>query len=106
VLIGRVLAQGPRVVALNDPARGVDIGTKRELYSQLDTLAGTGAGVIYLSTEIDELIGLCDRVAVFRDGALLGWLSGEQITSDRVLSGMFGHLESNFDVEKALVEQS
>lgn len=105
VLIGRVLAQGPRVVALNDPARGVDISTKRELYAQLDTLAGTGAGVIYLSTEIDELIGLCDRVAIFRDGALLGWLAGHQITSDRILAGMFGHLESNFDVEKALVEQ-
>ena len=106
VLIGRELAQQPRVVALNDPARGVDVRTKRELYVQLDALAGSGAGVIYLSTEIDELIGLCDRVAVFRDGALLGWVVGQQITSDRILAGMFGHLESDFDVEKAMVEQS
>jgi ABC-type sugar transport system ATPase subunit len=105
VLIGRELAQNPRVVALNDPARGVDISTKRELYAQLDRLAQDGAGVIYLSTEIDELIGLCDRVAVFRDGALLGWVTGRNITSDRILAGMFGHLESDFDVEKALVEQ-
>ena len=105
VLIGRELAQNPRVVALNDPARGVDISTKRELYAQLERLALEGAGIIYLSTEIDELIGLCDRVAVFRDGALLGWVTGNNITSDRVLAGMFGHLESDFDVEKALVEQ-
>ncbi|MGN6405941.1 sugar ABC transporter ATP-binding protein [Sinomonas sp.] len=105
VLIGRELAKSPRIVALNDPARGVDISTKRELYAQLDALAGKGAGVIYLSTEIDELIGLCDRVAVFRDGSLLGCLAGEQITSERILAGMFGHLESEFDVEKALVEQ-
>ncbi|MDQ0864589.1 ABC-type sugar transport system ATPase subunit [Arthrobacter globiformis] len=105
VLIGRELAQNPQVVALNDPARGVDISTKRELYAQLDRLAQDGAGVIYLSTEIDELIGLCDRVAVFRDGALLGWVTGTNITSDRILAGMFGHLEADFDVEKALVEQ-
>ena len=106
VLIGRELAQSPRVVALNDPARGVDISTKRELYAQLDRLAQNGAGIIYLSTEIDELIGLCDRVAVFRDGALLGWVTGRNITSDRILAGMFGHLESDFDVEKALVEKA
>ncbi|MFS2087659.1 sugar ABC transporter ATP-binding protein [Paenarthrobacter nicotinovorans] len=105
VLIGRELAQDPQVVALNDPARGVDISTKRELYAQLEHLALEGAGIIYLSTEIDELIGLCDRVAVFRDGALLGWVTGDNITSDRVLAGMFGHLEADFDVEKALVEQ-
>ena len=105
VLIGRELAQNPKVVALNDPARGVDISTKRELYAQLDRLARDGAGIIYLSTEIDELVGLCDRVAVFRDGALLGWVAGKNITSDRILGGMFGHLESDFDVEKALVEQ-
>jgi ribose transport system ATP-binding protein len=106
VIIGRVLAQRPRVVALNDPARGVDIRTKRELYGQLEQLALEGAGIIYLSTEIDELVGLCDRVAVFREGALFGWIAGEQITSDRVLAAMFGHLESDFDVEQALAGQS
>ncbi|WP_353713628.1 sugar ABC transporter ATP-binding protein [Arthrobacter sp. K5] len=106
VLIGRELAQEPRVVALNDPARGVDVRTKRELYAQLDTLASAGTGVIYLSSEIDELLGLCDRVAIFRNGSLFGWLEGEKLTSDRVLAGMFGHLESDFNIEEALVEQS
>ncbi|XPP27536.1 MAG: sugar ABC transporter ATP-binding protein [Leucobacter sp.] len=106
VLIGRELAREPKVVALNDPARGVDIGTKRELYAQLDALAAGGTGVIYLSSEIDELIGLCDRVAVFRDGRLFGWLEGKQITNDRVLAAMFGHLESGFDVDEAYGETS
>jgi ribose transport system ATP-binding protein len=106
VLIGRELAREPNVVALNDPARGVDIGTKRELYVQLDKLAASGTGVIYLSSEIDELIGLCDRVAVFRDGRLFGWLAGKQIANDRVLAAMFGHLESGFDVDEAWREQS
>ena len=105
VLIGRELAQQPNVVALNDPARGVDISTKRELYAQLNELAENGAGIIYLSSEIDELVGLCDRVAVFRDGALFGWLDGDQISSDRVLAAMFGHLEANYHLDEAMAEE-
>lgn len=106
VIIGRVLAQKPRVVTLNDPARGVDIRTKRELYQQLEELALDGAAIVYLSTEIDELVGFCDRVAVFRDGAIFGWLRGSQINSDRILAAMFGHLEADFDIEDALAGQS
>ena len=102
VLIGRVLAQGPRVIVLNDPARGVDIGTKRELYRQLEALAAGGTAVVYLSTELDELVGFCDRVAVFRDGCLFSWLEGDLITSGAILAAMFGHLEAGFDVETAI----
>lgn len=105
VLIGRVLAQEPRVVTLNDPARGVDIRTKRELYEQLHKLTDSGAAVVYLSTEVDELVGLCDRVAVFRDGAIFGWLTGAQINSERILAAMFGHMEKDFDIEDALAGQ-
>lgn len=105
VLIGRVLAQDPRVVTLNDPARGVDIKTKRELYRQLNLLADTGAGIVYLSTEIDELVGLCDRVAVFRGGSIFTWLDRRQIDSDRILGAMFGHMEKEFDIEDVMAGQ-
>ena len=102
VLIARVLAQNPRLITLNDPARGVDIKTKRELYEELEKLANQGTSVIYLSTEVDELVDFCDRVAVFREGSLFGWLEGDQINSDRILAAMFGHLEADFNIEDAL----
>lgn len=105
VLIGRVLTEDPIVVGLNDPARGVDIKTKRELYAQLNALADNGAGVVYLSTEIDELTILCDKVAVFRNGSLFAWLEGSRLNPDSVLAAMFGHLESDFEVEQALAPE-
>lgn len=105
VLIGRVMAEDPVVVGLNDPARGVDIKTKRELYSQLNALADAGAGVVYLSTEIEELTILCDKIAVFRNGSLFGWLEGSRLNPDAVLAAMFGHLESEFEVEQALAQE-
>lgn len=102
VLIARELAQNPRLITLNDPARGVDVKTKRELYENLEKLANDGTSVIYLSSEIDELVNFCDRVAVFRDGGIFGWLQGDQITIDRILGAMFGHLEEDFKVVDAL----
>jgi ribose transport system ATP-binding protein len=103
VIIGRALAQAPKVVALNDPARGVDIRTKRELYAQLERLAAQGTGIVYLSSEIDELVDLCDRVAVFRDAAIFEWLDADAITSELILASMFGHAEVDFDSANALV---
>jgi ribose transport system ATP-binding protein len=102
VLIARAITSSPRVIALDDPARGVDVGTKRELYGHLRELAAEGSAVVYLSTEIDEFIGLCHRVAVFRDGHLFAWVEGEQLTTDNILAAMFGHLESGFNVEEEL----
>jgi len=90
VVIGRSLAQSPRIIALNDPTRGVDIGTKQDLYEVLRGLAAAGKGVLFLSSEIEEFLGVCHRVAVFRDGSLQTTLSGEQITFDAVLGAMFG----------------
>lgn len=102
VLIGRALSSSPRVLALDDPARGVDVGTKRELYAHLRELAVTGSAVIYLSSEIDEFVGLCDRVAVFRGGRLFAWVEGDRMTNDDILAAMFGHLEAGFHVEEEL----
>lgn len=90
VLIGRALATEPEVVLLNDPSRGVDIPTKRDLYDLLENLAEQGKAVVFLSSEIDEFLGLCDRVAVFRNGSLFNVLPTEKITTDRVLAAMFG----------------
>lgn len=93
VLVGRWLAANPSVLVMNDPLRGVDIGTKREFYPMLRSLAASGVAVVLLSTEIEELIAVCDRVAVFRDRSLEALLGGQQMGYEEILRAMFGQLE-------------
>jgi ribose transport system ATP-binding protein len=91
LVIGRSLATLPRVIALNDPTRGIDIAAKADLYALLRSHAAQGKAILFLSNEIEEFEGLCDRVAVFRGQALFGVLAGDSATSDSVLAAMFGY---------------
>ena len=90
VLIGRAFALSPNILILNDPARGVDIAAKTDLYAHLRDFAATGKSVVYMSSEIEELIGFCSRVLVFRNGHVFAELTGEDINSDSILAAMFG----------------
>jgi ABC-type sugar transport system ATPase subunit len=72
VVLGRWLAGSPPVLLLDEPTRGIDVGTKREIYALLDVLAKEGAAIVLVSSELPELIGLCDRVLVLREGRLVG----------------------------------
>ena len=63
VVIAKWLMTEPRIILLNDPTRGIDVGTKQELYQLLRELADAGAAILFYSTDYDELIGCCDRVA-------------------------------------------
>ena len=88
VLFGRALATTAPIVLMDDPMRGVDIGTKQEVYRILNDEASAGRTFIWYSTEMDE-IRLCDRAYVFRDGAIVAELVGEQITEENVLAASF-----------------
>lgn len=90
VLVGRWLAAKPDLLVLNDPLRGVDIGTKRDFYALMRELTDAGMTVVMLSTEIEELLTSCDRVAVCHDHGLEAVLEGDEMTYDGVLSAMFG----------------
>ena len=70
VLIARAFAERPGVLVLNDPARGIDIGAKLDLYRNLREFAGRGNAVVFLSSEIEEFLDLCNRVLVFRGGVV------------------------------------
>ncbi|TIP77794.1 MAG: sugar ABC transporter ATP-binding protein, partial [Mesorhizobium sp.] len=72
VAIARLLSVGPKVVILDEPTRGVDVGAKVEIHRLLRDLAERGVGVIVISSELPELIGLSDRVLVVREGAIVG----------------------------------
>ena len=91
VLLGRAFAQQPHILVLNDPARGIDVETKRELYRHLRDFASQGHSVVFLSSELEEFIGLCSRVIVIRHGALFESFGETEIDPDRILEAMFGH---------------
>jgi ribose transport system ATP-binding protein len=90
VLVGRWLASEPDLLVLNDPLRGVDIGTKRDFYALLRELTDGGMTVVMLSTEIEELLTACDRVAVCHDQSVAAVLDRDEMTYDAVLAAMFG----------------
>ncbi len=91
VLLARWLATKPRVIVLNDPMRGVDANTKEELYGLLRRLAADGLAIVLLSTEVLELLALCDRIAVFHDGTVERVLDASQTTDTDIVAAMFGH---------------
>lgn len=80
VVIAKWLMIGPRIILLNDPTRGIDVGTKQEIYQLLRRLSRDGAAIVLYSTDYDELIGCCDRVMVMYDGAIKTVLEGDEIT--------------------------
>jgi ABC-type sugar transport system ATPase subunit len=92
VILARWLAADPKVILLNDPTRGVDLKTKHELYDLLRTLAGNGLTVVMISTEVEELVHLMDRVFVFHGGSLAAELGHDQITRDALVAAYFGHV--------------
>jgi ribose transport system ATP-binding protein len=85
VVVAKWLEVAPRVVLLDDPTRGVDVGAKREIYQIIRQLSAEGRIVLFSSTELPELIGLCDRIIVFYRGRLAGELRGDAINEHDLL---------------------
>jgi ribose transport system ATP-binding protein len=86
VVIGKWLLKNPRILLLNDPTRGIDVGTKQELYRLMRELAQTGIGILFYSTDYEELIGMCDRVAVCYGGKFVRELSGPDINEHNLIT--------------------
>jgi ribose transport system ATP-binding protein len=86
VVIAKWLMRRPKIILLNDPTRGIDVGTKQEIYQLLRRLADEGAAILFYSTDYDELIGCCDRVLVLYDGAVRRELVGAEITEHALIS--------------------
>ncbi|WP_131194632.1 sugar ABC transporter ATP-binding protein [Lichenihabitans psoromatis] len=86
VVIAKWLMIAPKIILLNDPTRGIDVGTKQEIYRLLRKLADDGAAILLYSTDYAELIGCCDRVAVLYDGSVRRMLAGHNITEHALIS--------------------
>jgi ribose transport system ATP-binding protein len=99
VVIAKWLMTEARIVLLNDPTRGIDVGTKQEMYQLLRDLADAGTAILFYSTDYDELIGCCDRVAILYDGQIVRELAGDDITEHNIVSASL-NLTSESDTER------
>jgi ribose transport system ATP-binding protein len=88
--LAKVLQPHPKVVVLDEPTRGVDVGAKRDIYFLIQRLAREGLAVIVISSELMELIGLCHRVAVMRAGRIVATLDAEQLTEEELIAHATG----------------
>ena len=86
LVIAKWLMRRPRIILLNDPTRGIDVGTKQEIYQLLRRLADDGAAIVLYSTDYDELIGCCDKVLVMYGGAVRRTLVGAEITERALIA--------------------
>jgi ribose transport system ATP-binding protein len=86
VVLAKWLMTEPRIILLNDPTRGIDVGTKQELYRLMRELADQGAAILFYSTDYDELIGCCDRVAIMYDGRIVRELEGADLNETNIVA--------------------
>jgi ribose transport system ATP-binding protein len=85
IVLGKWLTLHPDVLLLDEPTRGIDIGAKQEIYGLMDELARSGTAVLFVSSEMEEVLGVSDRVLVMHEGRLTGELSREQLSEEAVM---------------------
>jgi putative multiple sugar transport system ATP-binding protein len=86
VVLAKWLFTAPEVLILDEPTRGIDVGAKYEIYTIINDLAAQGKGVVMISSEMPELLGMCDRVYVMNEGALVGELAAGDASQERIMS--------------------
>ena len=96
ILFGRWLRRRPRILLLDEPTNGVDLGARASLHQEVLKAAEADAAVIISSSDVDELVALCHRVLVFRDGCVTSDLSGDSVTVARVTAECLGLSEERF----------
>ncbi|MEN3288995.1 MAG: putative multiple sugar transport system ATP-binding protein [Bradyrhizobium sp.] len=85
VVLSKWLMTDPKVLILDEPTRGIDVGAKYEIYTIINELADAGRGVVVISSEMPELLGICDRICVMNDGAFVGEFAGPEATQEKIM---------------------
>src|SRR6185312_7977076 len=85
VVLAKWLATMPRLIVMDEPTRGVDVGAKAEIYLRMRELARQGVGIVMISSELPELLGMSDRIVVFHEGRITGELSRADATEQAVM---------------------
>ena len=99
-VLARWLATTPELLILDEPTHGVDMGAKAEIYGHIRRLAHAGVGILLISSEMPELITLCDRVVVMYHGEVRGILSGEAINEESIMAHAVRTANGHMDPER------
>jgi ribose transport system ATP-binding protein len=95
LVFGRWVNRDRKVLLLHDPTRGIDVGAKRDLYRSVFDIAQQGVAVLWLSTEVEELVNVCSRVIVMYQGRVVGEVTGDRLTSDAIVAYSMGMEKGN-----------
>ena len=90
VVLGKWLFTGPDVLILDEPTRGVDVGAKYEIYALINELAEAGKGIVLISSEMPELLGMCDRIHVMNEGRFVAEFTGAEATQEKIMRSIVG----------------
>jgi putative multiple sugar transport system ATP-binding protein len=101
VVLSKWLMTDPKVLILDEPTRGIDVGAKYEIYCIINELAEAGRGVVVISSEMPELLGICDRICVMNDGAFVGEFKGADATQEKIMRAIMRNERSNSVPEAA-----
>ncbi|MGF0539171.1 sugar ABC transporter ATP-binding protein [Agrobacterium sp. ES01] len=85
LMLAKIMETEPDVIIIDEPTRGIDVGTKQQIYHFIAALAREGRSIIVVSSEMQEIIGLCTRVAVMREGRIVGMLEGEEVSEQVIM---------------------
>jgi len=91
VVLAKWLSMRPKVLIFDEPTRGIDVGAKQEIYDMLRRLADSGVAILMISSDMEEVIGVSDRIAVMHEGMISGFLARDQFSEHNVLQLAVGH---------------
>jgi putative multiple sugar transport system ATP-binding protein len=90
VVLAKCIVTEPELLILDEPTRGIDVGAKYEIYNIINQLTEQGKGIILISSEMEELIGMCDRIYVMSDGEIKGEIDGADVTQEAIMKTILG----------------
>ena len=85
IVLGKWLAMKPKLLMLDEPTRGIDVGAKREIYKLMEKLAGEGMAILFVSSEMEEVLGMADRAYIMHEGRVSGELSREELSEESIM---------------------
>ena len=95
VALARWLASSPKILILDEPTQGVDVGAKAEIHRLMSDLAARGLAIVMISSELPEILGMSDRIAVMHRGAIVGELDRAEATQEAILDHALGHVAAS-----------
>ena len=91
-MLGKWLALTPQLLMLDEPTRGIDVGAKREIYRLMEKLAGDGMAILFVSSEMEEVLGMADRALVMHEGRIAGELARNELSEQAIMQLATGTL--------------